>query len=870
MKYNCRSRFTIFRLTWLIRNGLAVVGLAILAVCASSALAFGQFSITSPPQGATFSAGQPVTIQWTGGDPDWTVNIQLIDYNYYQVVKGLGTGPNSGSRTWTFPSDLTCGHVIGFYIENVQRTSWTYGPNYTFVCPPTVNVADGDVAGLISAIRTANTVCQANVINLAPNGNYTLTSVAEDPNDWGSPVPTGLPYIRGRVMINGNGATIQRSNAPGIPLFTILGVSRGGGPCPDDNGDLTLNEVTLTGGNGVAGAVASAVGKVLIQNSTITRNIGSGGGGCCAVPVGGILSFGSTLTILNSTVSYNSGDSGYGGGGILLFGGGTASVSFSTFYDNTNPGWGRGNAIGSNTPDGQVTIKNSILASPSHPDENVCNAGVLTSLGHNLGGDASCTPALTGPGDIKNTDPLLSSLANWGGPTPTLLPQGNSPVIDAVPLSYCTDAFGASVARDQRGASRPSGAACDIGSVDVPGDQTPPAITPSVSGTVGNNGWYRSAVSVSWAVTDAESGISASSGCGPTALLADTAGVTLTCSATNGAGLSASASVTVKIDMTPPMISAVRSPEANGAGWNNTDVTVNFSCADGLSGVSLLSPVSALLSAGANQAVAGMCTDKAGNSANTVMGGISIDKTPPTSINVTASPNPVAVNMPVTLAASLSDSGGSGLTEADYSVNAFTPSLLSAASGAAAQVSGALPAVTATGVYNICVHARDLAGNTGSDECLFLPVYDPTGGFVTGGGWINSPAGAYSPDSSLTGKATFGFESRYQNGASVPTGDTQFQFRVANLNFKSTAYEWLVIAGARAQYKGSGTINGGGSYSFLLTAIDGDTSGGGGVDRFRIKIWTNAGVIYDNQPGSADSDDPTTALGGGSIVIHRN
>lgn len=143
------------------------------------------------------------------------------------------------------------------------------------------------------------------------------------------------------------------------------------------------------------------------------------------------------------------------------------------------------------------------------------------------------------------------------------------------------------------------------------------------------------------------------------------------------------------------------------------------------------------------------------------------------------------------------------------------------------------------------------------------------GGFVTGGGWITSPAGAYTPNLSLTGKANFGFVSKYQKGASVPTGQTEFQFKVANFNFQSTSYDWLVIAGARAQYKGTGTINGAGSYSFLLTAIDGQISGGGGSDKFRIKIWDAGGVVYDNQMGAGDNDNPTTVLGGGSIVIHK-
>src|SRR5690349_23233267 len=110
----------------------------------------------------------------------------------------------------------------------------------------------------------------------------------------------------------------------------------------------------------------------------------------------------------------------------------------------------------------------------------------------------------------------------------------------------------------------------------------------------------------------------------------------------------------------------------------------------------------------------------------------------------------------------------------------------------------------------------------------------------------------------LTGKANFGFVSRYKNGASVPTGNTEFQFKAGNLNFSSTSYEWMVIAGGKkAQYKGFGTINGGGNYRFMLTAIDGDQPGGGGVDKFRIRIWSDGGgLVYDNQLNAPDSDDP--------------
>jgi VCBS repeat-containing protein len=164
-----------------------------------------------------------------------------------------------------------------------------------------------------------------------------------------------------------------------------------------------------------------------------------------------------------------------------------------------------------------------------------------------------------------------------------------------------------------------------------------------------------------------------------------------------------------------------------------------------------------------------------------------------------------------------------------------------------------------------------------NDLPAYVVVYDPTGGFVTGGGWIHSPAGAFHPDlaefAGVTGKASFGFVAKYLKGANVPTGNTEFQFKAGGLNFKSSTYEWLVVAGARAQYKGWGTINGEDNYGFMLTAIDGQVNGGGGVDRFRIKIWDAAVdvVVYDNQVASGDNDALAdhTIIGGGSIVIHQ-
>ena len=175
------------------------------------------------------------------------------------------------------------------------------------------------------------------------------------------------------------------------------------------------------------------------------------------------------------------------------------------------------------------------------------------------------------------------------------------------------------------------------------------------------------------------------------------------------------------------------------------------------------------------------------------------------------------------------------------------------------------------GVYTVTLTVTDDDGVSDAETFEFVVVYDPSAGFVTGGGWIDSPAGAcvdFCNDA--TGKANFGFVSKYKKGATTPTGQTQFQFKAGDLNFHSTSYDWLVVAGPKAMYKGDGTVNGVAGFTFQLNAIDGQIAGGGGVDKFRIKIKeAGGGVIYDNQLGAGENDDPTTSLDGGSIKIHK-
>jgi hypothetical protein len=226
-----------------------------------------------------------------------------------------------------------------------------------------------------------------------------------------------------------------------------------------------------------------------------------------------------------------------------------------------------------------------------------------------------------------------------------------------------------SIARDLVGNIEGGKTVAEATTQVVIGDTTPPVIIPSISGTLGQNGWYVSNVTVTWSVTDPESGIASSSGCNATTLTADTGGVTLTCTATNGAGLTSSVPVTIKIDKTPPTITGTRTPGPNANDWNNSAVTITFQCSDALSGLAPGSPPAPTVvpGQGAGQSVKGTCTDLAGNVASLTVNDINIDLTPPV-VTCAASPNglwpPNNKLVPIAVTVNVSDalSGPSGFS----------------------------------------------------------------------------------------------------------------------------------------------------------------------------------------------------------------
>jgi hypothetical protein len=430
------------------------------------------------------------------------------------------------------------------------------------------------------------------------------------------------------------------------------------------------------------------------------------------------------------------------------------------------------------------------------------------------------------------------------------------------------------------------GASSECAATVTVADNTPPSVT-CKDVTVFLN------ASGDASVTEADVVASKSDNCGvPTIALSKSAFTcanlganTVTVTADDGHGNSASctATVTVKDNILPAIVCPDAITRIADQGVCSALISFAATATDNCSanitydigGTPITSPYNFPLGITTVHAKA---TDPAGNSVNCSFNVTVLNPAPMVTLTGPTSGTLCALNAPVNFTATFTDAGGGTHTGTWKFDNMTKAATIVEPNGATPGSATATYTFTAAGVYTVKLTITDscqascTADQINNMEVLVV-VYDPSAGFVTGGGWINSSAGAYVADPSLSGKASFGFVSKYLKGATKPTGETEFQFNVANFNFHSASYEWLVVSGALAQYKGSGMVNGAGDYGFLLTATDGQITGGGGVDKFRIKIWNKAtgAVVYDNVTGASDDINSANpqAIGGGSIVIQK-
>jgi len=248
-------------------------------------------------------------------------------------------------------------------------------------------------------------------------------------------------------------ARVVTINQPVTVSIADITLTDGQGGISTTAATLTLTRVHLSANvtfsdNG--GGIKTDAGTVTLIASTISSSDGVNGGS--------IYSTGGTVNIINSTIS---GGNGAGTGGGIYTVGGTINLGNATLNANDKP-----QLFGSNAT---VNLSNTIIAngtSSSGISHGECGTSLtITSFGNNLASDNSC--GLIQVTDKPNTNPLLGALADNGGTTPTHLPAANSSAVDAGNNLVCAAAPVSGA--DQRGITRPQGAVCDIGAVEVGG-----------------------------------------------------------------------------------------------------------------------------------------------------------------------------------------------------------------------------------------------------------------------------------------------------------------------------------------------------------------------------------------------------------------
>jgi len=255
---------------------------------------------------------------------------------------------------------------------------------------------------LIAAISAANSSGGAR-INLAPGCTYHLTAANNTDPMLGA---AGLPVITSRITLNGFHTTIAGNNSS-FRIFLVTAP-----------GNLTLNRLTITGGNVAApgGGIFNVEGTLTLNHSTVTGNASGGmmaaGGGIASGTFG-------TGPIGTTTLNFSqvNGNTTSGSAGGILNHGGTLILNFSQVNGNTAAGGGGGIASGTGGMGGPGASK--LVLNFSQVNGNTANGGPMAGAGGIANGG---TAAIKGSVVASNTAPGAAGggILNHGVMTITL------------------------------------------------------------------------------------------------------------------------------------------------------------------------------------------------------------------------------------------------------------------------------------------------------------------------------------------------------------------------------------------------------------------------------------------------------------------
>ncbi|MBQ0986022.1 hypothetical protein KBZ10_16140 [Streptomyces sp. F63] len=257
-----------------------------------------------------------------------------------------------------------------------------------------VYVPCGNIAALKAAITSAN--AGGGPVLLASGCTYTLTAPDTPAN-----ADDGLPEITGNVQIASlGGATLQRSSTD---TFRILSVVPGG--------SLTLNRITVRGGEAAQGGGIHNAGRLALHRSTVRDNTGSGIHNSGVLGIynsalrdnsassgGGLANVAGSATVNSSRIHGNFATSG--GGGIVNAA--TLRVRGSSLYANrAEQGGGLFNRAGT-AVFFRSTVRGNTATAPAGGGGVYEAGGTVAALGSAITGNApnNCTPLGGVPGCV--------------------------------------------------------------------------------------------------------------------------------------------------------------------------------------------------------------------------------------------------------------------------------------------------------------------------------------------------------------------------------------------------------------------------------------------------------------------------------------
>ncbi len=281
----------------------------------------------------------------------------------------------------------------------------------------TVNNTDCTLVNAINAANNANGVAPVDSIGVgsctgATTGRNTITLTADVDFVEGNVVTNksryALPEIRSEIVIEGRGYTLRNTRTGTQAIFDFFSLT-------DSSANLSLRDLTFTGGNGSFGAIYCTAGTLNVTRSLFTGNNATDSGALTVFAA-------CKATISNSTFADNSSNRTGAINAQPLTG--SVLLNQITVTRNSTKGSSADGVITVAATSPNVTIANSVIAGNEGFDfYSGSKAAFVNKGGRNIIGDSSKTAAQAlfkftpHPSDIVAT----STAATSGVHTPTAL-----------------------------------------------------------------------------------------------------------------------------------------------------------------------------------------------------------------------------------------------------------------------------------------------------------------------------------------------------------------------------------------------------------------------------------------------------------------